>query len=63
MMEERTYTIVFHPSGVKTEAWPGELVSTVALRAGVQIGHSCGGAGVCGKCRVRAVGDGADFLG
>ncbi|NLL36557.1 MAG: DUF4445 domain-containing protein [Fretibacterium sp.] len=62
MIEEQTYTIVFHPSGIRTKAWPGELVGTVALRAGVQIGQPCGGAGVCGKCRVR-VPDGGAFLG
>ena len=61
-MSEKTFQIYFMPSGITASAKPGDRVSDAAFRAGVQIGRSCGGAGVCGKCRVRPEGD-HSFLG
>ena len=47
-------TITFRPDNIKAEARSGELAADVASAAGVRIGRHCGGAGVCGKCRVMA---------
>ncbi|MGN0882446.1 ASKHA domain-containing protein [Cloacibacillus porcorum] len=47
-------TITFIPDNIMTEAHSGELAADAASSAGVRIGRHCGGAGVCGKCRVMA---------
>ena len=44
--------IKFEPSGVEAEAKVGSILLDAALDAGVHINASCGGRGVCGKCRV-----------
>ena len=54
-MNEKTFQITFLPSGVVAGAREGETIHDVAARAGVKIARPCGGAGVCGKCRVRAL--------
>jgi uncharacterized 2Fe-2S/4Fe-4S cluster protein (DUF4445 family) len=45
--------ITFLPHNVSLEVPPGTSVIQAALDAGVHINASCGGEGVCGKCRVR----------
>lgn len=45
-------TITFEPSGRKLTVEAGETVIKAARRAGVHINASCGGSGVCGKCRI-----------
>ena len=45
-------TIRFEPTGIETTAAVGSAVLDAALEAGVHINASCGGKGVCGKCRV-----------
>ncbi|ANZ46286.1 ASKHA domain-containing protein [Cloacibacillus porcorum] len=47
-------TITFMPDNIRAEAHSGELAADAASSAGVRIGRHCGGAGVCGKCRVMA---------
>ncbi len=42
----------FLPFEVEVEVREGESVLSAAMRAGVHINASCGGAGVCNKCRV-----------
>ncbi len=42
----------FEPFGVEIEAQAGQKLLDAALEAGVHINASCGGEGVCGKCRV-----------
>ncbi len=44
--------IRFEPAGIETTAPVGSAVLDVALETGVHINASCGGKGVCGKCRV-----------
>ena len=44
--------IRFEPSGVEAEAEIGSNLLDAALESGVHINASCGGRGVCGKCRV-----------
>lgn len=54
--------ICFLPQGARSPASPGESVLEVALRCGIEIGHSCGGMGSCTTCRVFVV-EGAEQLG
>ncbi len=46
------HTVLFLPDNVTTKVEPGENLLAVAAKAGVYINASCGGDGVCGKCRV-----------
>ena len=43
----------FEPFGAEVEAQAGDRLLDLALEAGVHINASCGGEGVCGKCRVH----------
>ncbi len=45
-------TIKFLPHERETQADEGETLIRAALAAGVHVNASCGGEGVCGKCRV-----------
>ncbi|MGD9225438.1 MAG: ASKHA domain-containing protein [Desulfobacterales bacterium] len=47
-----THKIVFLPHEIKITVPDGETIIHAALEAGVHINASCGGEGVCGKCRV-----------
>ena len=47
------HKIVFMPDNVTVEAETGENLVEVAARGNVHINASCGGAGVCGRCRVE----------
>ena len=49
-MEERK--IVFNPDKIEVLVPQGENLLRAAMRAGIHINASCGGEGVCGKCRV-----------
>ncbi len=57
-----THKITFLPHNVAIMVPPGASIIQAALDAGVHINASCGGEGVCGKCRVQieegAVADG-----
>lgn len=44
--------VIFHPYGTTIDAIDGETLIRLAMQAGVHINASCGGSGVCGKCRV-----------
>jgi len=46
------YSVRFEPDGVDTLAKPGANLLETAIAAGVHITASCGGAGVCGTCKV-----------
>ena len=43
------------PLGATAEAKADETLLDVARRAGAPIGNSCGGIGVCARCRVRVI--------
>ena len=45
-------TVTFLPSGTKVDVETGENLLRAAMKAGIHINSSCGGAGVCNKCRV-----------
>ncbi|MGD9288467.1 MAG: 2Fe-2S iron-sulfur cluster-binding protein, partial [Desulfobacterales bacterium] len=47
-----THTIKFLPYETTVQAKEGDTIIRAALEAGVHINASCGGEGVCGKCRV-----------
>ena len=47
-----TATVLFLPHNRSISVSVGESLIRVALQAGVHINASCGGGGVCGKCRV-----------
>jgi len=44
--------VTFNPYGLTVEVQEGENLLRAALAAGVHINASCGGEGVCGKCRI-----------
>ncbi len=46
-------TITFQPSGWTVQVETGTSLIRAARRAGLHINASCGGNGVCGKCRVK----------
>ena len=46
------HTITFLPHNKKVEVEDSEILIRAAMSAGVHINASCGGEGVCGKCRV-----------
>jgi len=48
-----TVKVTFLPHGATIDVPAGTSVIEAALEAGVHINASCGGEGVCGKCRVR----------
>jgi uncharacterized 2Fe-2S/4Fe-4S cluster protein (DUF4445 family) len=48
-----TVNVTFLPHGATIAVPAGTSVIEAALEAGVHINASCGGEGVCGKCRVR----------
>ncbi len=47
--------VTFTPLGKSAAAQENESVLDVARRAGVPLGSSCGGVGVCTRCQVRIV--------
>jgi 2Fe-2S ferredoxin len=51
----------FERLGLSAEARADETLLDVARRAGAPIGNSCGGVGVCARCRVRVV-EGSEHL-
>jgi uncharacterized 2Fe-2S/4Fe-4S cluster protein (DUF4445 family) len=46
------HKVTFLPHNATVEIDPGETVIRAAMDAGVHVNASCGGEGVCGKCRV-----------
>ncbi len=47
------YTIIFTPSGIRSDAQDGENIYDVALRAGVDMQSICGGKGQCRRCQIE----------
>ncbi len=46
------FKIKFIPYNIETTVFPEETIIEVAMRYGIHINASCGGAGVCNKCKV-----------
>ncbi|HEX8410387.1 MAG TPA: 2Fe-2S iron-sulfur cluster-binding protein [Thermoanaerobaculia bacterium] len=53
--------MTFTPLGRAAEALANETLLDVARRVGAPLGNSCGGVGVCARCKVRVV-EGAENL-
>ena len=53
--------VTFQPSGRSLELAPGETLLAAVRRAGLPLGSSCDGDGVCGRCGVIILA-GADAL-
>jgi ferredoxin len=53
--------VCFHPLGSSAAALPNETVLDAARRASAPIGNSCGGIGICARCRVQVM-EGAENL-
>jgi len=53
--------VTFTPLGTQGAAKDDESVLDVARRAGAPLANSCGGVGVCARCKVRVV-SGAENL-
>ncbi len=51
-MAENRYKVVFLPHDRVVEVAEGDTLIKAAMDAGVHINASCGGEGVCGKCRI-----------
>lgn len=49
----KTYTVDFEPLGRRVDVEEGDSLLDAARLAGVGLNAVCGGAGVCGTCRVR----------
>lgn len=47
--------MTFTPIGRSAEARPDETLLDVARRATIPLGNSCGGIGVCKRCRVEVL--------
>ena len=47
-----TYKVTFLPYQTEIQVPDGETIIHAAMEAGVHINASCGGEGICGKCRV-----------
>ena len=54
------YKVTFLPYDIQVDVPAGQSVIRAAMDAGVHINASCGGDGVCGKCRVRIEEGGVD---
>jgi len=53
--------VTFTPLGRAAEGKPDESILDVARRAGVPLGNSCGGVGVCTRCKVRVLAGGENL--
>lgn len=51
----------FPSLGLTAAAKPNETILDAARRAGAPLGNSCGGVGICARCRVQVV-EGAENL-
>ncbi|MDD4238939.1 MAG: ASKHA domain-containing protein [Desulfotomaculaceae bacterium] len=47
------YNVIFQPSGRRCEVSQGKTILQVSRESGVDIEAPCGGAGTCGKCKVK----------
>ena len=50
-----TRLVTFTPLGRQAEAKDDETLLDVARRVGAPLANSCGGVGVCARCKVRVV--------
>ena len=53
--------VTFTPLGRNASANENETVLDVARRTGAPLGNSCGGVGICARCRVRVIAGGENL--
>ena len=53
MSSDDKVTILFMPVQIEVEIQKNESLLRAAIEAGVHVNASCGGAGACGKCKVK----------
>ncbi|MCC6125513.1 MAG: DUF4445 domain-containing protein [Pirellulales bacterium] len=58
-MREAELPVTFQPSGRAVFVLPGTRLMEAAVSAGLIVDSPCGGEGICGKCRVRAISGGS----
>ena len=56
-----TRHVTFTPLGLHAAAKEDESILDVARRAGVPLGNSCGGVGICARCKVHVLGGGENL--
>ena len=54
-MNAPSRVVTFTPLGREAAAKEDESVLDVARRAGVPLANSCGGVGICARCKVRVI--------
>lgn len=54
-MNASSTNVTFTPLGTTAPARVDETLLDVARRAGAPLGNSCGGVGVCARCKVRVL--------
>ena len=54
-MNATSKLVTFTPLGTAAAAKENETILDVARRAGAPLGNSCGGVGVCARCKVRVI--------
>ena len=60
-MNASSRIVTLTPLGRTAEARADETLLDIARRAGAPLGNSCGGVGVCARCRIRVI-SGAENL-
>ena len=56
-----TNRVRFEPLGIEGGALENETILDVARRVSAPIGNSCGGTGICGRCRVTVLEGGGNL--
>ena len=54
-MNAASKVVTFTPLGKSAVAYDDETLLDLARRAGAPLGNSCGGVGICARCRVRVI--------
>ena len=54
-MNASSKLVTFTPLGLQAAARDDESLLDVARRAGAPLGNSCGGVGVCSRCKISVV--------
>jgi len=55
MVNATSRVVSFTPLGTGAEAKDYETILDVARRASIPLGNSCGGVGICSRCKVRVL--------
>jgi len=55
MVEDKKYQVRFLPSGKSIKVSPGYNLRQAIIDCGLTIDSSCGGAGTCGRCKVKVL--------